>query len=510
MGFTFSVSASDFASNRTNERVSITLNGILQHLDYGAALIDGVIMIDSEDLSEIIGADYVANYDSNNVNMELRGMFFRGQVGERQAILYRTPQELSVAPILIDGRIWVPMRDIIETFNIGIEWDSDLRLVRLDTGLPNYSFLAAIDANLAAERIQGETIEYEDAIELMNERSAAIIEMQENMIFLEREQRALNEQFDDHMENVRETRNNENSPLEVELFRARRQLNNRFRTLELNEIMIIDSNEIQLRNLLANQERIRLDILMLEEQIAFEKEQLILAELRHSLGLESDAEIRSTRSSIERNNINLENLIISQRENRLAQNLLLGFPADALITIIGYEPIGYAELNLQENLRHQLQNAPNIRMRAIDLDNVWYIQHSYWVMLDEDFHEEDYVFTERNRERTQEPNIVIEMRNNVNSAERALEDAQDAMERNIRSTYTNLLQLEENRNAAHIDLDNAVQDYRDAITRYLAGMATYFEVNRARLGIVSAEIALARIIINFDMTYFQFNNPHLN
>ena len=482
-------------------RVNIVLDGTLRNLQHGAAIIDNVPMIDAEDLINLLGGTLQTT--ENTVRLESRGMLFRGYVGQREVLANQNWVQASSAPMVRNGRIWVPLQDAAEALNITANWEPDLRLMRLTTRPMRYAL------PFARPPAREDAISYADAIARMNEQNTTLITITENIILLEREQRALDDII--YELEITESRNNENTMMEVRLLRLRRQIQNQFRIFDVNEQIISDSNEIQLRNMLANRERIALDIRQLEESIYFEQRALLLALLRYDLGLESDAEIRALTNSIERSKINLENLLISREDNRVALNLLLGFEPEVFLYIDGIEPISFAELNLARQIAHAQENAPTVQLRLIELDTATFMYRSYTVMLREESQAPDYIYEDRRgREHTQDSSILIQLRNDVNAATRALEDTRDGLERNLRSTYSSLRQLEENRNSAMLELERALQEHDDAIIRYLSGVSTYFEVSRTRLAIISAEITLKRIEINFDMLYFQFNNPHLN
>ena len=101
------------------------------------------------------------------------------------------------------------------------------------------------------------------------------------------------------------------------------------------------------------------------------------------------------------------------------------------------------------------------------------------------------------------------VRNDYNTAARALEDGRDTLEKNIRSTYHNIQQLALKDKQLKLDVEQAVTDYNSAVSSYNAGMATEFQVKQARLGVLNAEKAVEDNKLNYIMLTATFEKPYL-
>ena len=446
-----------------NRPAHVALDGFLLNLDNPAVVLDGRTMINVEDLTYIFG-DVV----------------------------------LSIESVEIDGRNMLPARELANAMSFVISWDDENSLVRLSSTNPDYSLLSQIS------RVQPTfSMTFQAAINRINNRDTRLLSMEENRIIIEREQR----EIDDYLRENRihgVGRRNYTVP-QVQMLRAREAVRNQLQSLKINERLIREGNELQLRNALAEIARTELDIALLERQLALEERNTMIVELMHSLGMESDAGARDARAALERTRTNLENLRSALSSNRVTLNTMLGLSASAIVEIQGLS-WGVARSPLEGHVASQRANAPNIALLRLDLSFAEYVYHSYDVLLMSSEQESDY----RYRGRPQDASIVIEMRNDISTAERALSNAQNSLENRIRSLHNDIAALLEQQAVSQNDLANAIEDYQETMLRYMTGMATWLELERAMLAILNHEIALARHEINLGVLSFMYQRPYLN
>ena len=101
------------------------------------------------------------------------------------------------------------------------------------------------------------------------------------------------------------------------------------------------------------------------------------------------------------------------------------------------------------------------------------------------------------------------MRNDIISADRALANARDNLESRIRSMHNDIEALREQQAVSQNDLSAAIEDYQETALRYMSGMGTWLELERAKLAILNHEIALARHEINLAMLTLLYQRPYL-
>ena len=444
--------------------VYVTLDGILQNFEYEILLFEGKSFIDARETS-LLG-----------VNRNLS----------------------SITPLEINGRTMVSLRDVASTLGLEISWENELGIVRLSSDAPDYSVFKDIEIN-----VSGMNFTFEQALNRINEQDTRLIEMAENKFLLERERRELNDTMREN--SVRGNARHNYGMAQIQMLRAREQLNSQFNSLEINERLIREGNEMLLRNALAATRRTELDIIQLKQRVSIEERNLALAELMLSLGLESQIGIRDATIALERSRTDLESLLVSREDNRLVINGLLGFAAWQNVSVTAYNWNFNEPAHLEFHIIAQLASAPTLALRQLDLDLAIYWEHSYLNLLRRDEQEDDYFY----RGRRQEPSSVIELRNAVNAAQRAYDDAKDGLERQIRSTHNSIIQLQEQISAAEADLNNARQNYSEMLLRYVTGLATLLDLDIAKMSILNHEITLKRYQVNYFMLIMSYERPYL-
>jgi len=460
-----------WAAEPTNETQPphIMLDGMLVHLNHEAVLLDGRTMIDVRDAA-----------------------LFTGHLG-------LTSGDISALTAEYNGRSIFSLREAVTAANLQISWQPQMNLIQISSNNPNHSILPH-----QRQRPQADTImSMGEALERINDRDNNLIAIEDNRIFIEREQRQVRDALNDN--NIRGRSRNYTMP-EVQLLRTREMLSNQLAAMDYNIRMIKEGNEMLLRSNLAAIERARLDIIMLEAQKALEENILTLTGLRHSLGLASDTELRDAEQSMARIRSNLEAQRLTLADNNLALNNLLGLSAATNLAITGLTWQAAGPGNLENHIEAVLDEAPTVALRQLDLNYALYMQFSYDRLLLRD-EQEDYY---RYRGRRQDSSTVIELRNEVNLAGRNLDNARDNIERQIRSAYNNLSQLAERQAMIEADLAAAIQDYVETAVLYMAGLATRIELQGAELAILSQEIALEHVMINSNMAMLSYEMPHLN
>jgi outer membrane protein TolC len=101
------------------------------------------------------------------------------------------------------------------------------------------------------------------------------------------------------------------------------------------------------------------------------------------------------------------------------------------------------------------------------------------------------------------------VQNDLATAQRALKDAQDSMEKSIRKNYNTILQLKEMSKTYNKAITQAVADYNTALVSYESGFATEYQVKQAKLAVINAEKKLDDNELNIAMLEFQLEHPYL-
>ena len=424
----------------------------------------------------------------------------RAMIDVQEATMLFGDDVLGLETIIINGRDMLLLREVANATSLGIIWDDENNLVRLSSASPDYSMLPQLSGDRAQATIR---MSHHEALSRINNRDARLISMEENVIIVERELREIEDYLRD---NQIRGRGRNYTVAEVQRLRQREAIRNQQQSLEINEKLIREGNELQLRNALADVARTELDIVMLQEQLYLEERNITIVELLHSLGMESNAGLRDAEASLERTRTNLENLRISLGSDHLALNSLLGLPSTAIVEITDLSWATGARPLLEGHVSAQRTNAPNVALLQLDLSFAEYVYHSYDVLLMRNEQDDDY----RYRGRRQDASIVIEMRNDIAAAQRAIENAGNSLESRIRALYNDIEALREQQVITEHDLAVTVADYQEVALRYITGMATRLELERAKLAILSHEVTLARHEVNLGMLTLMYQRPYLN
>ena len=250
------------------------------------------------------------------------------------------------------------------------------------------------------------------------------------------------------------------------------------------------------------------ELAVLRESIALDEVALGHTELRHSLGLASTADVTAARQGLEQSRAALRAQQIGLGNQMAALNHLLGLPSDAVIEIsheLDMEPGGISALvgNIHHYADRVTATDPSIAVLRNQLD----IARRNYNSTENWFQNRQFGQTFVNLEANNTDRAT--MLNALENADRALRDGIDNMREDIRHTYNQLLQLEEQRGMLQVGLARAQEAYANALTSLEAGMITEHEVNLARLAVRNAESAIVANALTYENLLFAFHAPFL-
>jgi hypothetical protein len=108
-----------------------TFNGRSFQVDAPPILIEGRVMVPIRVIAEIFGAEIDWRADSKTVTIALRWDQIVLIVGNKQATVNGKAIPLDTAPLIDQGRLMVPIRFISEVFKAKVEWDQELKQVTI-------------------------------------------------------------------------------------------------------------------------------------------------------------------------------------------------------------------------------------------------------------------------------------------------------------------------------------------------------------------------------------------
>jgi len=271
--------------------VHLAMDGVFVEMQRELQLIDGRTMVDITEVDRLFGWLPWANEENGGIEQ--------------------------------DGRYFVPIRYVADELNLKLEWDGRHSVVQLYTGGPVRSFIEA-----ALPIRAGDEVSFDNAMRLINERDVQLSNMETARLTLTRERRAFNRDFEDVFWNrdrssLGQAGDNYSRNM-INMLIMREHFDAQAKTMDINERMLREGNEMQLWAAISSIQRTELDIVMLEAQIKIEERNIALVELLHELGLESDTSLRDANMSLERSKANLDGLSATLSDQRNTINNTIG------------------------------------------------------------------------------------------------------------------------------------------------------------------------------------------
>jgi len=485
--------------NAASVKVQVRVDGILKtNLTSSPYVENGVTMVGINDIALLYGAQISWDAETRAATTRFGTRTIVLTDGSDIARVNYSDVKMPAAAVVVPGgRMMVPLRFVSETFRMNVEWDAKNYVVEISTDAGAYSVLA-----LPAYKVENPVnIKYEEALQMINDATSSLKDIEYSLKTMEENKKDLDEVVED-VYDPREKEKNHWSMNIVDLVRQQRTLENQIRSTYLNVEGIKRSNELSLRNTLKSIEDTRLNIFVLEKSIELAETKLANSELKLSLGLETEANVKAERLSLEQSKSNLNSLILQQENNQLALNNQLGVEKgkNAVVTGVDVFAAPAVDNDLDAFIASQMGLASAVVSKALTLDNAQFKYDSYYNMLRKEEHEK--------REKEKEPTKnERDMENDLQSKQREYADAKTALEKTIRDSYSGLQQLEEAYDALQIDLQTAIDNYERVLTNYFAGMATTIQTEQAKLGILSVESSIQKNRLSYAAAAFAFLRP---
>ena len=210
--------------------------------------------------------------------------------------------------------------------------------------------------------------------------------------------------------------------------------------------MLKDSSVALLKNYVVTLRNTEMNIELLEESIKLGEENIKNLELKNSLGYASDNEVVTAKNTQKTNEANLAQLKLSYENQKQNLKTFLGLSADKEVYVdMAVEFNTLEGIELEPYIIKKTQADPSIKILKDNVEIARYNAATSGAVASE---------------------THIKMDNELKSAQRALKDGQDSMEKNIRNAYNQLKQLEENDKSLKVSLEQAIRDYNTVVTSY--------------------------------------------
>lgn len=465
---------------------------------------NGYNLLGMREVFELLGAE--VDWDSYDrcVTAKKDGKTIELYVNTSKAYVDGEAVKLPTPCVTVEGRVYVPIRFVSDALGYDIEWDQAGSKVSINTGNTEYTML-----DVTPDITDNTTVyTYDEALQMAVDKSSSLKDIEDSVDYLDEARDdigdllwSLDQQGSQLNSNLFDLSEQTNEVLAAQLavqdniestIEAARNLKNieiQKQMIDVNEQMVRDGVELALKSYINNIKNTQRQIELLDANVELGKQNIENLELKNKLGYESDYNLESAKTTQMQNESSLEVLKLNLQTQKQALNNLLGLDANQDVYVesdVTFDAL--EDIDLEQYILRQREIDPSIKTLQSNVTLAEY------------------------KERTNaayDSESEISVRNELNTAKRNLEDGKDTLEQNIRTAYNNIKQLEENNKSLLRAVEQAKDDYNSVVASYNAGMATEYEVNQAKLGILSAEKDVEDNAASYDLLTFTFGKPYL-
>lgn len=481
--------------------VTFSIGGMKLASENEAYNIEGKNYLPMRAIFEMLGGEVDWNKYKNEAKVEIDGHLLVIDGNNFTAALDGEPLDIDAQNI--GGKIYLPVRLMGETLDYKVDWNAEERNIDIRKNNREYILLSVEDETNPDTRI----LTFEEAQALAEKKSSTLKNIEDSVDYLKDTRDSLGQSLvaldnaQGALDSVLNTLQNADAVLSVQLqlqetmntmitvSRSMKSIDVNTALIKVNEQMVRDGIEITLLSQVNAIKGTELQKQLLEESIALGRENIENLTLKNELGYASDVDLKKAQLDQESLEKNLDLVKESLKVQKEALNFTLGIDAKEDVYVVcdkGIEDM--SDFKLEPYIIKQKESAPSIKVLEGNVTIAEYAKRTSPAV-------------------NNESRKVI--RNDLNKAQRELNDGKDSIEKNIRSAYHNLQQLELKDKQLKLDVEKAITDYNTAVVSYNAGMATAYTVKQARLGVLNAEKAVEDNKLNYVMLYETFQKPYL-
>jgi len=110
-----------------------SINGVSKEIDAPPFIKDGRTLVPIRFIAETFGAlvDWDATTQSITITLDTKNIKIILQINNKTAVVNSKEVTLDVPPIIVNGRTFVPLRFIAESFGAEVLWDGDLKKITI-------------------------------------------------------------------------------------------------------------------------------------------------------------------------------------------------------------------------------------------------------------------------------------------------------------------------------------------------------------------------------------------
>jgi len=469
------------------QNINLKIDGVIQNLDIESTIVNNNLLVDAETLGKALGAQVQYSEDRKSVTLTSTINKRVMVMTENSRAIKVNGQSLSlpVPTIVVGKNIYVPARFVAERAGASVNWIDRSKTIVITTGkvadgILNLSENVPNINDTDATNIK--VVSYKSGLEYAVTNNSQLKNLRDSKKVIE--------------ENIKDAEDMElaayrayDRKSEISAQRLQKQLKYQLDSLKENETLIKTSTEMMYRTYFTNIISSEIDKQLVQENIALEKINVKNTQLKFDLGMESAFNVNQAKEKLKQLETQLNNINISIRNNKEVLSQYLGYTTRTEF-YIDYD-IKYAEVpnNVYAQVATKTVDDPQLIIYNRDVLYYEYVKETSDKIMDES---------------------EAKIENDILTAKRKYNDTIASYEKNIRSTFNTLKQLEESRASLKIDINLAKENYNKAVANFEAGLITIYDVQGAKVALLSKECDLLKNQLNYDTQKFMYNNPSIN
>ncbi|MDR1538716.1 MAG: TolC family protein [Clostridiales bacterium] len=471
-----------------SQDLTLKFNGLFEAFRTRPLTVDGTVTMAMRELCELLDVEVEWKDVTRTATLTKGDKKLTLIVANKTAYIDgdgEKPAPMPVAPSFINGNstqdLMVPLRFVAEYFGATVGWEDKTKTILLDTGLEPLQIMAINKPTQANSVI----LTYEEALKNALSANSTLLNLQESIDYL-------NEKHNDAIDTTRML-GSQNLDLFsaqfIEALRGLRQIEDSLENIPHNEEVVKHTTEYMLRNSLSTLAADEMDLQMLKETIKLKEQNIKNLKLKLDLGMTSENDLTKAQQELDQDKVNVELLALRVQNDKSSLNKVLLAPLDKEY-IVDFEPVvaPVSVANTTALINDAVNKDPTLLLKQIAMEAAKYAIDNY---SDTEVHSK------------------LEKETEYNRAARDLEDTRRNLESAVRTSYNKLSQLQENEKSLKIDLEKARNTYNTMTTNYKAGLVTLYDLDQAKVGILSAETALAKNEYNHWTLAFAVLHPFL-
>lgn len=462
-----------FAEN--DSPITVIIDGQQQTYDVNPIIVSGRTLVPMRGIFEALGAELEWDSENRIANATKEDMNISVKIDSYFATINNQAIKLDVQPIIENGRTMVPLRFISEAFGADVSWIPETRTVSIAT--QNEDATQEEIQNVESKEADESVMTYEKAIEMALKNSN---ELRNKKLELEKAEELL--------ENTYLTPGTYN-PVLIQTNKGR-QISKESAEKEIE--ITKESIKFQVENAINDINILEKELTITEFKMNNDKEKLRIEKLKAEHGLESKFNLDMLTKTQEEQKKEKEVLQLKLNDAYEKLNHLLALSKDERYKTeenIVYSPL--VDVDIDSLVRKELSN--NI--------HIW----SYEKQIESA--ELGVKLYEYNALPNQDPYKVKEI--DVVTAKNNLKKLKENLEKELRSKYNQIKQIEENYDILQINLEKAEKALDLAKARYNVGMAIELDVDEARLAVEQIKFNMEKLALQHQQLVKTLYQPSL-